>query len=720
MDYQKAYENKIGSASLNINKAVAGSKINCRLTYKVGSLGIDDSGGLKVLFRIVSDCADPQFEDPKSDNYVAFSSTNKNVQIAVTGKSSGMLGKVHERPWSKGFVLNFSNDSLSEKDEVYLDFKNWRAQTFCEKTFEFKILVDPFATARFLELPHSTEMEIIPDKPEKIVVLGPTRVRKDETFTFLIKLEDKWENPCTALNGVFAIEKNEIVDLPSETKFNNGKADVEAKPLMESTCYINGSYGTLSGVSNPIVISDNPRYLHFWGDLHGQSEETVGTNDINDYFNFAKEYAFLDVAGHQANDFQVTNEFWNKINETTKKFTRGGEFVAFPGYEWSGNTPAGGDRNVLYLKEGMPIYRSSHALVDEFSDLNNDVLTVNELFKRFPKKGVITIAHVGGRYSNLNMHDEKIERAVEVHSDWGTFEWFIFDALKKGYKVGVVAGSDCHDGRLGASYPGLGHFQTYGGLTCFLADELTREAIFEALYYRHAYATTGAKIYLDVTCLENGRKIGIMGDELKVSKSPVIKISTYGTSQIDRIEFYGEDRIIKTFYPPLETTEKKAIKVVWSGSKVKGRRRSFNWKGNFKLSDNKIAALEYINVYNKGFVTYEDNQLTLNGVTTGGTQGVILYFEKSRGTLEGVVNDRKIRINLNSITQLPKVFEMGGLDAKLQIYKTSLSNIPGKMELEFPLKNLTKGIHPIFVKIVQKDGHMAWSSPIFLASWKNL
>ena len=54
MDYQKAYENKIGSASLNINKAVAGSKINCRLTYKVGSLGIDDSGGLKVLFLIVS------------------------------------------------------------------------------------------------------------------------------------------------------------------------------------------------------------------------------------------------------------------------------------------------------------------------------------------------------------------------------------------------------------------------------------------------------------------------------------------------------------------------------------------------------------------------------------------------------------------------------------------------------------------------------------------
>ena len=44
-----------------------------------------------------------------------------------------MYGKVHERPWSKGFVVNFSNDSLSEGEKIYFDFKDWRMQTFKEK-----------------------------------------------------------------------------------------------------------------------------------------------------------------------------------------------------------------------------------------------------------------------------------------------------------------------------------------------------------------------------------------------------------------------------------------------------------------------------------------------------------------------------------------------------------------------------------------------------------
>ena len=45
---------------------------------------------------------------------------------------------------------------------------------------------------------------------------------------------------------------------------------------------------------------------HYWGDLHGQSEETIGTGSAEEYFNFAKNRAFLDVSGHQGNDYQLT------------------------------------------------------------------------------------------------------------------------------------------------------------------------------------------------------------------------------------------------------------------------------------------------------------------------------------------------------------------------------------------------------------------------------
>ena len=64
-------------------------------------------------------------------------------------------------------------------------------------------------------------------------------------------------------------------------------------------------------------------------------------------------------------------------------------------------------------------------------------------------------AHIGGRYADIKMaHDARIERAVEVHSDWGTFEWLIQDALEQGYRIGILANSDGHKGRHGASHPG--------------------------------------------------------------------------------------------------------------------------------------------------------------------------------------------------------------------------------------------------------------------------
>ena len=52
--------------------------------------------------------------------------------------------------------------------------------------------------------------------------------------------------------------------------------------------------------------------------------------------------------------------------------------------------------------------------------------------------------------------------------------------MKQCYKVGFVANSDGHKGRPGASHPGPSTFGAYGGLTCVLAESLTRDAVFDA------------------------------------------------------------------------------------------------------------------------------------------------------------------------------------------------------------------------------------------------
>jgi hypothetical protein len=81
------------------------------------------------------------------------------------------------------------------------------------------------------------------------------------------------------------------------------------------------------------------------------------------YFRYARDAAFIDIVGHQGNDFQITDAFWKKLNELTAEFDAPGKFVCLPGYEWSGNTGMGGDRNIFYRREGRPIRRSSHILV---------------------------------------------------------------------------------------------------------------------------------------------------------------------------------------------------------------------------------------------------------------------------------------------------------------------------------------------------------------------
>ena len=172
-----------------------------------------------------------------------------------------------------------------------------------------------------------------------------------------------------------------------------------------------------------------------------------------------------------------------------------------PGYEWSGNTALGGDRNVFFRQEGRTIRRSSHALIEDLSDLATDCHTAAALFEALGADGedAVVIAHVGGRYADIKMaHNGRFERSVEVHSAWGTFEWLLDDAFEAGYRVGVICHSDGHKGRPGASYPGASWFGAYGGLTCYLLAELTRGALFDCLRKRHHYGTTGARMLLDV------------------------------------------------------------------------------------------------------------------------------------------------------------------------------------------------------------------------------
>jgi len=56
--------------------------------------------------------------------------------------------------------------------------------------------------------------------------------------------------------------------------------------------------------ANPLRVVKRAALRRYWGDLHGQSGETIGMGSADRYFRYARDAAFIDIVGHQGNDFR--------------------------------------------------------------------------------------------------------------------------------------------------------------------------------------------------------------------------------------------------------------------------------------------------------------------------------------------------------------------------------------------------------------------------------
>jgi len=487
-----------------------GSFQSFTLTYTAGRFGIDDLGGLQVVFMVNTDMSPLQFEDPLAPGYTTLESSNGAPLVHKWELRRNF------RPFAKALYVQ-TKRFLDPGDTITVRIGDQRQgspgvrmQTFCEDAFLFKVIVDAFGTQNYVELPAFPEIEVVSGLPVLWKAMLPTLRAAGAPFRLGLKAEDKWGNPSDRIDATVGLRSNlPVAGLPETVSFIPGQftaviEDLSVAAPGDLVIDVVAADGSLLARSNPLRVAATVALPHYWADLHGQSEETVGTNSARRYFAFARDKGFADACCHQGNDFQITPAFWQELNALTAEFDEPGRFVAVPGYEWSGNTSVGGDHNVLYRHEGRPIFRSSHALLDDhMADEPSDAHDVAELMTRLADEDVVVLAHVGGRYADVTYqrdgkfaHDGRIETAVEIHSAWGSFEWILNDAFACGFRVGVVANSDGHKGRPAASYPGAATFGSYGGLTCYLLPSLERAALFEALRRRHHYATTGDRLYL--------------------------------------------------------------------------------------------------------------------------------------------------------------------------------------------------------------------------------
>ncbi len=738
----------LGSARLTPDGPVeAGSWQTFTLVYTAGRYGIDDSGALRVCFRFAADHSKPQFTEPAGAGYTVVRASNN----AVLEYRFDQKGNV--RPFDQTVYVKVVNGYLKEGDTITIVFGDksggspgMRVQTFVEETFEFHVLVDPVATFTFQSLPAQPEIAIVPGSPVRHLLMAPSLRRTGQDFAIGIKAEDRWGNPSDRSDRSFALKSTlPVKGLPESVTIGAGRTMLRVEGL---SC---AEAGTLvlslldeSGAtvaSQRMVIAAEADLLPYWADFHAQSEETIGTGRVARYFDFARDEAFLDIASHQGNDFQITEDFWRTLNDETAARNTPGRFVTLPGYEWSGNTALGGDRNVFFTSEGRPIRRSSHALIPDRSDLSFDCPTAGALFEALDKAGedAICFAHCGGRYADITIaHHPRLETAVEVHSSWGTFEWLLHDALKLGHRVGVVANSDGHKGRPGAEYPGASSFGAIGGLTCMLIPELTREAVVDGLRRRHHYGTTGGpngRLRLDVKAslaadlCDRDPVLGpyktapatalMMGDIAETAADAAeLAVTVEASAGIERLDIYNGLDHVETIHGYAEADLGRRIRILMEGASYRGRFRQVIWDGVAEISGASIRSAKAINFFNpdKELRLEDTARVSWKLITTGNFGGVDLWLDGSAGARLDVRTPLiTLSEDIGTLAMEDRTFAVDGpLPRLIRINRLPDAALSPSMQITRSIPLVTGRDNAIYVRATLEDGTRAWSSPIYL------
>lgn len=705
---------------------VAGSWGTWTFTFTVGTYGMDDRSNLRLVMRGVCDWGAPDFDDPTAPNYCRIY-TDGNAKLRVHFDPEN-----HVRPWRRTIHVHVHDGTLAAGEHIWIVMGDTsggspgsQAQTFVESTFEFKFFADNFGTMQFRELPDAPVVRIVAGPADLLVAQAPSTVAVDEEFDVLVRADDAWGNTATGFRGEVGLYlPHQAAPLACHTfgeedggvfRFTGLNLSETGIIRLEARC----ANPPFSVLSNPIhVQAESPGLRLYWGDMHAQTEETVGTGSPDEYFTYARDHAGVDFLGIQGNDFQVTAEFWYELQEIVKRYNDPGRFLTLLGYEWSGNHPAGGDHNVHFLGDEGPLHRSSHWQASGDPGPWEDMCPVSKLADRYRGlDDVFMIPHIGGRRANLDYFDSEVMPLIEIASAHGWFEWVWQEALERGYITGFAAGSDDHTGRPGTSRPtNGGMFGVRGGLLGTFAPELQRRSIWDAIRGRHTFASTGARVIVHMTA--DGHP---MGDIFKSLNPPSLNVQVAGTAPLEKVEVLRGTEVVYS-HPLVESASglPRKIRVGWRGARVKDRTRRLRWDGSLRVENGQIYAATgwAFDEPTEGIVEWNEHNVRWVSQTSGDWDGVALEIVgDAETTLHFSSAPATFSVRLDELADGNEVVRPGttGVASEVRLSQDCEERAP--LDAAFTFQDpepLRQDLTPYFVRVTQYDGEMAWCSPMFV------
>lgn len=386
----------------------------------------------------------------------------------------------------------------------------------------------------------TVSVQVVPCPPIKqIYVFAPSTVRSGETFTAVALPVDINGNPIAGSIPQIVVPEGELVQVTETDMYS---LHVKAAIKVPGIVRLQARDQTLgiAAQSNPIRVTADHEHNVYWGEFHWHGYDAVELNVLNanthpdKAFRYGRDVSRLDFCASGSHVFrhspEAVHKWWELYREAAKTYDEPGRYVPFLGCEWRDSEQEGGDRNLIWRDLDVPA--------------PDPTWKIGAMYERFRGHPVMITPHVGGTIAMPYKHDPEVERLCEMVSGHGQFEWFAQAYLSKGYKVGLIGGSDGHRGTPGhprVAVESGGRFANLlrirdvgwsgGPLLGVLADRLDRDALWEAFRARRTYASTGARALLEFRVNGNW-----MGSEIQAARNTTIEWRVQGTAPIERVD----------------------------------------------------------------------------------------------------------------------------------------------------------------------------------------
>jgi len=494
----------------------------------------------------------------------------------------------------------------------------------------------------------------------------------------------------------------------------------------------------------------------YYGDIHSHCHEVgYGYGSVEEaYANAASQLDFASVTAHahwpdlpvgekrltgtvkyHLDGFQRAEDGWSRLLEITNAANEPGQFVTFPSFEW--HSLRHGDHNVYFRNTGGKIIRA------------HDLKAMRTHLRRMQERGTDAFLlphHIGylSGYRGINWADfsSEFSPVVEIFSMHGLAE--SDDApypylhtmgprderstmqygLREGNLFGVIGSTDHH-----SAFPG-----SYGyGRMAVWAEDLTRDAIWDAIAARRTYALSGDRVALSFSV--NGQPMGAV---VPSCSERWIEVVVTGGDSLDTVEVLHNNRVIQRWggYADLVDDAPTAIKVFiefgWGGYG-----NVTDWDVELSLSAGDLVGVEPrfrgrdIVAPNAGedapivmsqwrrqgkrsvhFFTQTWGNPTIHTPATQGVSLEIMGDDKTK--IYGRINGKPVQVSLGELKSGARTGYLGTFLSPAYSFHRAVPISEYQGRYAFLHRSVGDERDWYYVRIRQKNGQGAWSSPIWV------